>query len=75
MILIGLIGFIGITELLVVLFATVLPLLGIIWLIRYLIQSHKDRCRLRLEVGRLADEVQQLQQSSQHKNDDQHHRP
>ena len=43
-----------------------LPLLGIIWLIRYLIRSARERRLLRLEVGKLADEVHQLQQSNQH---------
>ena len=70
MIIIGLIGYIGLVELLLVLLVTGLPLLGIIWLIRYLIQARKEHCRLRLEVGKLADQVQRLQQTSQHNNDE-----
>jgi len=45
------------------------PLLGIIWLIRYLIRSDKERRRLRLEVGKLADEVHRLQQGNPQKSD------
>ena len=44
-------------------------LFGIIWFVRYLIRSERDRRRLRLEVAKLADEVQRLRQGSEEKNE------
>ena len=35
---------------------------GIVWFIKYLIRWRQDGQRLRMEVGKLADEVQQIRQ-------------
>ena len=35
---------------------------GIIWMVRYVKRNKEEQLRLRLEVGKLADEVQQLRQ-------------
>ena len=35
---------------------------GIVWLVRYLKRSREERQRLRLELGKLAEEVQLLRQ-------------
>ena len=35
---------------------------GIVWLVRYLRTSREERQRFRLELGKLADEVQLLRQ-------------
>jgi len=37
-----------------------LPILGIIWLVRYLLRAARERQRLRLELGKLAEEVHLL---------------
>ena len=39
-----------------------LPIVVIVWLIRYLIRAAQERQRLRLEVGKLAEEVHQIRQ-------------
>jgi biopolymer transport protein ExbB/TolQ len=38
---------------------------GIVWLVRYLNRSGEERQRLRLELGKLAEEVQLLRQELQ----------
>ena len=35
---------------------------GIVWFIKYLIRWRQDGQRLRMEVGKLADELQQIRQ-------------
>lgn len=35
---------------------------GVVWLVRYLKRSREERQRLRLELGKLAEEVQLLRQ-------------
>lgn len=46
----------------IILVLSVLPILLIVLIIRSLIRNKREKKRLRLEVGKLADEVQQLQQ-------------
>jgi hypothetical protein len=38
----------------------VLPILLVIWIIRSLVRNKRENQRLRLEVGKLADELQQI---------------
>ncbi len=38
----------------------IIPVVLIILFVRYLVRSNKERRRLRLEVGKLADELEQL---------------
>lgn len=40
----------------------VLPLLGIIWFVRYLKNGAQERRRLRMEVSKLAEEVSLMRQ-------------
>lgn len=40
----------------------VIPVVLIILFVRYLVRSNKERRRLRLELGKLADELEQVQQ-------------
>ncbi len=54
----------GLMEILLVLIVSVLPVLGIIWFCRYLIRNTNESKRLRMEVGKLADEVQQMRKKS-----------
>ena len=35
---------------------------GIIWLVRYLKRSSEERQRLRIELGKLTDEIRQIRQ-------------
>ena len=42
---------------------------GAIWLIRYLMRSAKEHRRLRLEVGKLAEEIHRLRQDALPQND------
>jgi hypothetical protein len=48
----------GFLELLVVLIVWVLPILVIVWLVRAMLQNKRENTRLRLEVGKLADELE-----------------
>ena len=41
-----------------------IPILLIILFVRYLVRSNKERRRLRLEVGRLADELEQMRKNA-----------
>jgi len=51
---------------------SLLPLIlfiwGIVWLIRYLKRLGEERQRLRMEVSKLADELEQLRKQSELKN-------
>jgi len=50
----------GPLELLIILIYLGVPILLIILFVRYLVRSNKERRRLRLEVGKLADELEQV---------------
>ena len=57
---------------LIVIFVTslifyVLPIVLVIWIIRSLIRNKRENQRLRLEVGKLADELQQIRQQAEDK--------
>ena len=39
-----------------------LIIFGIIWLVRYLKQSSEEKQRLRMELGKLTDEMEQMRQ-------------
>ena len=53
---------INLVPLLFFILFTGLPILAIIWLIRYLIRAARERKRLRLELAKLAEEVHLLRQ-------------
>jgi hypothetical protein len=40
---------------------------GIVWGVRYLKRWHRDGQRLRMEVGKLADEVQQIRKQMENR--------
>ena len=54
----------GLFELMLIVFIMlihyVLPILLVIWIIRSLVRNKRENLRLRLEVGKLADELQQI---------------
>jgi hypothetical protein len=52
-------------EFLVILIVCGIPLLVVILLARYLLKNKRDNTRLRLEVGKLAQEVDRLRQNLQ----------
>ena len=52
-------------ELIIVLIVFVLPILLVIWIIRSIIRSKREKQRLRLEVGKLADELQQVRKQNE----------
>ena len=54
--------FILLFGLLVTLIKWSLIIWGIVWLVRYLKRSREERQRFRLELGKLAEEVQLLRQ-------------
>ena len=54
---------IGPIELLLVL----IPVLAVVWIVKWVISARRERTRLRLEVGKLADEVQQLREEQERK--------
>ena len=53
-------GFPGPIELFITLVIFAIPVLLIVLSIRFVVQSDKEKRRLRLEVGKLADELEQL---------------
>jgi type II secretory pathway pseudopilin PulG len=55
----------GPIELIVVLIVFGIPILLIVLFVRYLSRSSKERQRLRLEVGKLADELEQMRKKTQ----------
>lgn len=50
----------GPIELFVILVVFAIPVLLIVLIIRFVVRSDKEKRRLRLEVGKLADELEQL---------------
>ncbi len=50
----------GPIELLIIFIYLGVPILLISLFVRYLVRSNKERRRLRLEVGKLADELEQV---------------
>jgi len=58
-------AFVSPIEFLVILIVCGIPLLVVILLARYLLKNKKENTRLRLEVGKLAEEVDRLRQSLQ----------
>jgi len=61
-------GPIGPIELLVIIFffvvVFVIPILLIVLLVRYILRNKRENVRLRLEVGKLADELQQMREQT-----------
>ena len=51
------------------LFTFVLPVALIVWAIRSLVRNKRENQRLRLEVGKLADELEQLRKKHGEKDD------
>ena len=60
----------GPLELIVVFIVYVLPILVVIWIIRSLVHNKRENQRLRLEVGKLADELQQIRKQAEDKQSD-----
>jgi len=56
------VGLIVVLAILLTLVKWGLIIWGIVWLVRYLKRSREERQRLRLELGKLAEEVQLLRQ-------------
>jgi hypothetical protein len=56
-----------IVVLIISLITFVLPILLVIWFIRSLIRNKRENQRLRLEVGKLADELQQIRKKTKDK--------
>jgi hypothetical protein len=48
----------GPIELIVILVVWALPVLVVVWVVRHVLRSDRERRRLRLEVGKLADELE-----------------
>ena len=50
----------GPIELVVILAVWALPVLVVVWVVRHVLRSDRERRRLRLEVGKLADELERI---------------
>jgi len=63
------IGMPGAVELVVVILMwavmAVLPILAVIWFARKTMENKRENLRLRLEVGKLADELEQIRKQQQ----------
>ena len=51
--------------LLVILITVGIPIILIVLIVRFLIKANKERQRLRLELGKLADELEQVRKQAQ----------
>jgi uncharacterized membrane-anchored protein YhcB (DUF1043 family) len=51
--------------LLVILITMGIPIILIVLIVRFLIKANKERQRLRLELGKLADELEQVRKQAQ----------
>ena len=51
-------AFVGVLELVVVLLVFGIPVVLIVLLVRYILRERQENIRLRLEVGKLADELE-----------------
>ena len=56
-----------IIVLIISLITFVLPILLVIWFIRSLVRNKRENQRLRLEVGKLAEEVRQIRKQTEDK--------
>lgn len=63
-------GTIGAVEAIIVLIGFALPVALIIYIFRLLLRNKKENIRLRLEVGKLADELQQARKQKDTENGD-----
>jgi len=50
----------GAIEILIILIVMSVPVLSIIFLVRYILRNKRENIMLRLEVGKLADELEQM---------------
>ena len=50
----------GPIELIIIFITFIIPVILVILFIKYLLKSSKERRRLRLEMGKLADELEQV---------------
>jgi Sec-independent protein translocase protein TatA len=60
----------GPTELLIIIVVALITFGIPIWVIRSLIRNQRENQKLRLEVGKLADEVQQIRKKNENKQED-----
>jgi uncharacterized membrane-anchored protein YhcB (DUF1043 family) len=56
---------VGPVELIVMLIVLGIPVLLIVLFVRYLSRSNKERQRMRLELGKLADELEQVRKQAE----------
>jgi len=61
---------VGFIELLVILLVWILPIIVIVWLVRAMLQNKRENTRLRLEVGKLADELERARKHTASDNQD-----
>jgi len=55
----------GPIEIIVVLIFGIIPVAGIVMLVRYVLGNRRENIRLRLEVGKLADELEQARRGNE----------
>ncbi|MHC4536596.1 MAG: LapA family protein [Planctomycetota bacterium] len=55
-------------ELLVILIVSLIPVVLVIWFARFLLRNKRENVRLRLEVGKLADELEQTRKQKDDEN-------
>jgi len=51
---------IGVAEIIIVLLIYLVPLILLVWFVRYMLEMARERRRLRLEVSKLAHELEGL---------------
>ncbi len=55
----------GPLELLIILFVWGIPVVLIVFVVRYALRTSRESRRLRLEVGKLADELEQMRKKAE----------
>ncbi len=61
----------GPIEMIIVLLVFVIPIVAIVMFVRYVLGNRRENIRLRLEVGKLADELEQSRKLTEDKTNDQ----
>ena len=59
----------GIPEMVVILIVFGIPVFIVVWIIRSLVRNKQENQRLRLEVGKLADELEKIRKQNEEKGD------
>jgi hypothetical protein len=58
-------AFVGLVEWIIILIVFGIPVVVVVLVVKYVLQQKRENIRLRLEVGKLADELEQARKKAQ----------